>query len=179
MVGRFESTGKTSIQSLIFHGTGCTMKDLCCVLFLVCSYICVYECLLQNHIAGVPSSRVTPGYPQYCASTCACFGCTRHASCVVHPGCTSLVTLARFHGGKICRFLLVNLRFFMLSRPPIGRQKWRQKKQKLPKNTKISRNEKFSTTTTENVCFERCFYSKSEENIPDIDIHTDRTLCDL
>ena len=33
-------------------------------------------------IAGVPSSRATSGFPQYCASTCVCFGCTQHASCV-------------------------------------------------------------------------------------------------
>jgi len=56
--------------------------DVCCVLFLVCLYICVCECLLQNNIAGVPSSWATSGFPQYCASTCARFGCTRHASCV-------------------------------------------------------------------------------------------------
>jgi len=29
-----------------------------------------------------PSSRATSGFHQYCASTCARFGCTRHASCV-------------------------------------------------------------------------------------------------
>ena len=56
---------------------------MCCVLFLVCWYICVCERLLQNNIAGVPSSRATSRFPQYCASTCARFGCTgRHASCV-------------------------------------------------------------------------------------------------
>jgi len=56
--------------------------DVQCVLFLVCLYICVCECLLQNNIAGVPSSRATSGFPQYCASTCVRFGCTRHARCV-------------------------------------------------------------------------------------------------
>ena len=45
-------------------------------------YICVCECLLQNNIAGVPSSRAIFVFPQYCASTCARSGCTRHASCV-------------------------------------------------------------------------------------------------
>ena len=55
---------------------------MCCVLFLVCLYICVCKCLLQNNLEGVPSSRATFGFPQYCASTCARFGCTRHASCV-------------------------------------------------------------------------------------------------
>jgi len=56
---------------------------VCCVLFLVCLYICVCECLvLQNNIAGVPSSRATFGFPQYCASTCVCFACIRNASCV-------------------------------------------------------------------------------------------------
>ena len=58
------------------------ITDVCYVLFLVCLYICVCECLLPNNIAGVPSSRATSGFPQYCASTCARFGCTRHASCV-------------------------------------------------------------------------------------------------
>ena len=55
---------------------------MCCVLFLVCFYICVCESLLLNNITGVPSSRVTSRFPQYCASTCARFGCTRHARCV-------------------------------------------------------------------------------------------------
>jgi len=45
-------------------------------------YICVCKCLLQNNIAGVPSSRATFGFPQCCASTCARSSCTRHASCV-------------------------------------------------------------------------------------------------
>ena len=58
------------------------ITDVCCVLFLVCLYICVCECLLQNNIAGVLSSRATSGFPQYCAPTCARFGYTRHASCV-------------------------------------------------------------------------------------------------
>jgi len=53
---------------------------VCCVLFLVCLYICVCECLLQINIAGVPSSRATFGFPQYCASTCVRFGCTQHDS---------------------------------------------------------------------------------------------------
>jgi len=30
----------------------------------------------------VPSSRATAGFSQYCASTCARFGCTWHTSCV-------------------------------------------------------------------------------------------------
>ena len=30
----------------------------------------------------MPSSRATSGFFQYCASTCARFGCTRHAGCV-------------------------------------------------------------------------------------------------
>jgi len=46
-----------------------SITDVCCNLFLVCVYICVCECLLQNNIAGVPSSRATFGFPQYCAST--------------------------------------------------------------------------------------------------------------
>ena len=54
--------------------------DICCVLFLVCKYICVCGCLLQNNIAGVPSSRPTSGFSQYCVCTCVRFGCTRHAS---------------------------------------------------------------------------------------------------
>jgi len=33
-------------------------------------------------LAGVPSSRATFGFPQYCASTFVRFGCTRHASFV-------------------------------------------------------------------------------------------------
>jgi len=48
-------------------------------------------------------------------------------------------------------------RFFRLSRPTIGWQKGRQKKQKLPKNTKSSRNEKFSNTATENVCLKDAY----------------------
>ena len=55
---------------------------MCSVLFLVCLYFCVCECLLQVNLAGVPSSRATFGFPQYCASTCVRFGCTRNASCV-------------------------------------------------------------------------------------------------
>jgi len=31
-------------------------------------------------IAGVPSSRATFGFPQYCVSTCVRFGCTRYVS---------------------------------------------------------------------------------------------------
>jgi len=31
-------------------------------------------------IVGVPSSRATSGFPQYCVSTCVHFYCTRHAS---------------------------------------------------------------------------------------------------
>ena len=38
-----------------------------CVRFLVCLYICICECLLQNNTAEVPSSRATSD----CASTCA------------------------------------------------------------------------------------------------------------
>ena len=53
-------------------------------------------------------------------------------------------------------------RFFRLSRPPIGWQKGRQKKQKLPKN------EKFSTSATENVCLKDAYT-----------YHNYRTLCDL
>ena len=30
-------------------------------------------------ISGVPSSRATCGFPQYCVSTCVRFGCTRYA----------------------------------------------------------------------------------------------------
>jgi len=55
---------------------------MCCVLFFLCVYICACKYLIQNNIAGVPSSRATSGFPQYCASTCVRFGCTRHASCV-------------------------------------------------------------------------------------------------
>ena len=55
---------------------------MCCFLFIICLYICVCEYILKNNIAGVPSSRATSGFPQYCASTCVRFGCTRHASCV-------------------------------------------------------------------------------------------------
>ena len=61
-------------------------------------------------------------------------------------------------------------RFFCLSRPPVGWQKGRQKKQKLPKNTKNSRNEKFSTTATENVCLNDA-YTVNLKKIPEIDIH--------
>ena len=50
------------------------------VVFLFCRNICVCECLLQNNIAGVPSSRATSGFPQYCVSTCVRFSCTQHAS---------------------------------------------------------------------------------------------------
>ena len=56
-------------------------KDVRCVLFLVYLHICVRECLLQNNIARVPSSRATSGFPQYCAFTCARVGCTGHDSC--------------------------------------------------------------------------------------------------
>ena len=38
--------------------------------------------MCPRSIAGVSSSRATSGFPQYCASTCARFGCTWHASCV-------------------------------------------------------------------------------------------------
>ena len=57
---------------------------MCCVLFLVRLYVCVCECLFQtwNNIVGVPSSRATFGFPQYCASACVRLGCTRNASCV-------------------------------------------------------------------------------------------------
>jgi len=58
------------------------IADVCCVIFFVCMYICVGECLLQNNIAGVLSSRATFGFPQYCSSTCARSDCTRHTSCV-------------------------------------------------------------------------------------------------
>ena len=56
----------------------------CCARFLVCLYICVREFLLQNNIAGLPSSQAqaTFGFPQYCTSTCVRFGCTWNASCV-------------------------------------------------------------------------------------------------
>ena len=50
------------------------------VMFLFCMNICVCKCLLQNNIAGLPSSQATSGFPQYCVSTCVRFGCTRHAS---------------------------------------------------------------------------------------------------
>jgi len=49
-------------------------KNGCFVLFSVCLYICVCECLLHDNITGVPSR-----FAQYCASTCVRFGCTRHA----------------------------------------------------------------------------------------------------
>ena len=47
-----------------------TTTDVCSVLFIFCLYVCVCKCLLQINLAGVPSSRVTFGVPQYCASTC-------------------------------------------------------------------------------------------------------------
>jgi len=50
------------------------------VAFLFCMNICVCECLLKNNIAGVPSSRTTSGFPQYCVFICVRFGCTQHAS---------------------------------------------------------------------------------------------------
>ena len=50
------------------------------VVFLFCMNICVCECLLKNNIAGVPSSRTTSGFPQYCVFICVRFGCTQHAS---------------------------------------------------------------------------------------------------
>jgi len=52
----------------------CKKKNGCFVLFSVCLYICVCECLLHDNITGVPSR-----FAQYCASTCVRFGCTRHA----------------------------------------------------------------------------------------------------
>jgi len=55
---------------------------MCVLLFLVCLYIGICECLLQINLAGVSSTRDTFGFPQYCASTCVRFGCTRNASCV-------------------------------------------------------------------------------------------------
>jgi len=55
---------------------------MCALSYSFCLYVCVCECLLQIYLAGVPSSRATFGFPQYCASICARFGCTRNASCV-------------------------------------------------------------------------------------------------
>jgi len=61
------------------------IMDVCCVLSsIVCiSAYAVFECQLQNNITGVPSSWATSGFPQYCAHTCARFGCTRYASVLI------------------------------------------------------------------------------------------------
>ena len=56
----------------------------CSCMFCSVSLLFDYMCMRLLFIlpAGVPSSRATFGFPQYCACTCARFGCTRHAICV-------------------------------------------------------------------------------------------------
>jgi len=67
----------TYTQSKLNRYYGCVFCSIS-----LCLYVCVCECLLQINLAGVPSSRATFGFPQYCASTCLRFGCTWNASCV-------------------------------------------------------------------------------------------------
>jgi len=64
----------------------------------------------------------------------------------------------------------------MPSRPPIGWQKGREKRQKLPKNAKNSRNETFSITATVNVCLKDTYTVDLKKKSL---IHDYRTLCDL
>ena len=68
------------------------MVHVCFVLFIVCLYICVCECLLQNNNHKTKhnnnnncGSAFEPGasrLPYYCTSIYVRSGCTRRASCV-------------------------------------------------------------------------------------------------
>jgi len=74
------------------------MIPLCFVLFLVCLYVCVCECLLHNNMRMYTSNQYSnirgplrecrsiwpgaSGLPYYCTSICVRFGCTRLATCV-------------------------------------------------------------------------------------------------
>ena len=42
--------------------------DVCCVLFLVCLYICVCEYLPRNKVAGLPSGFLSTAPPPVCVS---------------------------------------------------------------------------------------------------------------
>ena len=65
---------------------------VCFVLFIVCLYICVCKCLLQNNNhttkhknntnSGSAFEPGASGLPYYCTSICVRLGCTRLASCV-------------------------------------------------------------------------------------------------
>jgi len=74
------------------------MIHWCFVLFLVCLYVCVCECLLHNNMRMYTSNQYSnvrgplrecrsirpgaSGLPYYCTSICVRFGCTRLATCV-------------------------------------------------------------------------------------------------
>ena len=70
-------------ESLIFSN----LQFFRLLVLLLCSISRLYVYLRMrmspsNNSAGVPSNRATFGFPQYCDSTCARSGCTRHAICV-------------------------------------------------------------------------------------------------
>jgi len=65
---------------------------VCFVLFIICLYVCVCECLIQNNNhktkhkcntnCGSTFEPGASGLPYYCTSIFVRFGCTRLASCV-------------------------------------------------------------------------------------------------
>ena len=65
---------------------------VCFVLFIVCLYICICKCLLQNKNYKTKHENNTncvsafepgaSGLPYYCTFICVRSGCTRRASCV-------------------------------------------------------------------------------------------------
>ena len=67
-------------------------RHYCLVIFIVCLYICVCECLLQNKNHEIKHKNNTncgsafepgvSGLPLYCTFICVRFGFTRLASCV-------------------------------------------------------------------------------------------------
>jgi len=82
---------KSNIKSVPIQNKS-VIIHVCLVLFIVCLYICVCECLLQNINRKTKHKNNTnrgsalepgaSGLPYYCTSICVCFGCTRLASCV-------------------------------------------------------------------------------------------------
>ena len=82
---------KSNIKSVPIQNKS-VIIHVCFVLFIVCLYISVCECLLQNINRKTKHKNNTncgsafepgaSGLPYYCISICARFGCTRLASCV-------------------------------------------------------------------------------------------------
>ena len=113
----------------------CCVAVCCSAVMCWCAAVCcaVLQCVAVRYVA--PTEWVKRGVLVCCSVLCCIAACCTHSDTV----------------------FLANLSFFQSISSPNRMAERKTEEAKLPKNTKNSRNEKFSTTATENVCLKDAY----------------------